>query len=140
MLHILSCTHIVLHISQYFLNKTNGQTYPKKSTVSNILKQREYISITMGNTATQGNSKALTRNIPGNPSVCTRHRREAWAHRRAPTTMAPIVDSSVASQRRGMSPNALGRKCDISSNTCRAGPKPRSRKALRSALQTQRAR
>jgi hypothetical protein len=28
-----------------FLNKTNGQTRTKKSTVSNILKRREYISL-----------------------------------------------------------------------------------------------
>ncbi|EAY92822.1 hypothetical protein OsI_14625 [Oryza sativa Indica Group] len=35
--------HIILHISQKFLNKMNGQTCAKKSTVSNILKRREYI-------------------------------------------------------------------------------------------------
>uniref|UniRef100_I1PDL3 Uncharacterized protein n=1 Tax=Oryza glaberrima TaxID=4538 RepID=I1PDL3_ORYGL len=37
--------HIILHISQKFFNKTNGQTCAKKSTVSNISKRREYLIV-----------------------------------------------------------------------------------------------
>ncbi|BAT07422.1 Os09g0316400, partial [Oryza sativa Japonica Group] len=34
--YLIHCIHVVLHISQQFLNKTNGQTCLKKSTALNI--------------------------------------------------------------------------------------------------------
>ena len=43
LLNIFLCRHIILHISQKFLNKTNGQTCAKKSTALNISKRREYM-------------------------------------------------------------------------------------------------